>query len=291
MGSRQSGEGAGREFQRVADTLRSQLADGGYPVDAVLPTQRQLAETFGVSRDTVQRALRELADEGWIESRQGSGSRVLKSSQTIHTSSSTRKAGTGRVTLAPFIRAAFEQPEVTLDAFTLTSESLDTHLRVQSERVRSGEIGPRRITVRLLLPDLRQPSVYPRNVADPEDLRPLERLRDISRRHADSLRDTLHDLRREGLVAEADLHVGHVPQYPTAKLYLLNGTDALHGFYDLTERKVLLPPDDEEVVIRDVLGVGATLFHYAKDGDPGSQGSVFVEAAQVWFDSHWKVKQ
>ncbi|CAM5721981.1 PLP-dependent aminotransferase family protein OS=Streptomyces alboniger OX=132473 GN=CP975_21635 PE=3 SV=1 [Streptomyces alboniger] len=54
------------------------MTDGTYPLRSFLPSQRDLAEELGVSRNTVQRALRELASEGWIESRQGSGSRVVK---------------------------------------------------------------------------------------------------------------------------------------------------------------------------------------------------------------------
>ena len=63
--------GGGREFQRVSDELRVRMTDGTYVQGSFLPSQRDLAEEFRVSRDTVQRALRELVDEGWIESRQG----------------------------------------------------------------------------------------------------------------------------------------------------------------------------------------------------------------------------
>jgi DNA-binding GntR family transcriptional regulator len=76
--TQQSGDGGGREFHRVADDLRVRMANGTYPLRSFLPSQRDLAEEYGVSRDTVQRVLRDLANEGWIESRQGSGSRVVK---------------------------------------------------------------------------------------------------------------------------------------------------------------------------------------------------------------------
>ncbi|MFE4603521.1 winged helix-turn-helix domain-containing protein, partial [Kitasatospora indigofera] len=57
----------GRETWRVAEELRARLADGTYPVGSLIPPQRELADRFHVSRDTVQRALKELAGEGWIE--------------------------------------------------------------------------------------------------------------------------------------------------------------------------------------------------------------------------------
>ncbi|GAA2293555.1 hypothetical protein GCM10010431_09700 [Streptomyces kunmingensis] len=40
-------------------------------------------------------------------------------------------------------------------------------------------------------------------------------------------------------------------------------------------------------MVLDVLGLGATLTHYVKDGDPDSRGSVLIEAWQAWFDSVW----
>ncbi|WP_343243161.1 winged helix-turn-helix domain-containing protein [Streptomyces sp. SID12501] len=74
----QATDGGGREFDRVADELRHRMTGGVYPLGSLMPAQRDLAQEFGVSRDTVQRVLRELRNEGWIESRQGSGSRVVK---------------------------------------------------------------------------------------------------------------------------------------------------------------------------------------------------------------------
>ena len=72
------GDGGGREFERVLNALRARLTDGTYEIGERLPTQRELADHFSVSRDTVQRVLKALAGEEWIESRQGSGTRVIK---------------------------------------------------------------------------------------------------------------------------------------------------------------------------------------------------------------------
>ncbi|MET9515325.1 winged helix-turn-helix domain-containing protein [Streptomyces sp. NPDC002994] len=279
-------DGGGKEFQRVADALHTQLTDGTYRVGDLLPVQRVLAERFGVSRDTVQRVLRELADEGWIHSRQGSGTRVVKT-QRIH-SPDAQSARAGKVTLGPLIAGAFEAPVVTLDVFTLTSQSLDAHIHLQAVRVRAGEIAPQRITVRLLVPSEEVRLAYPRHITDDADPRPLQRLHAISRRHLASLGSALFDLRTEGLVPQVDVEVKHTPLTPSFKLYLLNGTAALHGLYEVVERPIAL--DDGEVIdALDVLGLGATLFHYVKDQEAGSQGSLFVDAARSWFDSHWNL--
>jgi len=261
------------------------MALGVYPLGTLLPPQRVLAREFGVSRDTVQRVLKTLGSEGWIATRQGSGSRVIKA-QRIH-SSGTRSARPAQVvTLRSFINDAFEAPEVTLDVYTLTSESLDAHIRMQAERIRDREISPGRIALRMLLPskELRLP--YPRTKGDPDDLRLQNRLHDITQRHSASLRGALRDLRTDGLVPAVDVEIRHVPLAPTFKLYLLNGSEALHGPYEVIERTIELD-DGEEVVALDVLGLGATLTHYEKGDDPNSTGTVFVGGMQSWFDSIW----
>ncbi len=79
MDGQRSADGGGREFHRVSDALRARMTDGTYPCGSFLPSQRDLAEEFEVSRDTVQRAMKELVSEGWVESRQGSGIPFLPS--------------------------------------------------------------------------------------------------------------------------------------------------------------------------------------------------------------------
>ena len=283
--TQRSGDGGGREFHRVADDLRARMANGTYPLRSFLPSQRDLAEEYGVSRDTVQRVLRELAGEGWIESRQGSGSRVVKK-QRIQ--SSVPKATRQRqgATLGPLLSEAFEQPEVTLDVYTLTSESLDAHVRLQAERIHRGSIAPQHIGLRMILPaeDLDLP--YPRVKDDRDDPRLRDRLHDITTRHTESLRGVLKDLKIERLVPSVDVQIRHAPLAPAFKLYLFNGTEALHGPYEVIERQIELD-SGEEITAYDVLGLGATLTHHVKDADADSPGTVFVDTWQSWFDSVW----
>lgn len=288
MDAQQTGEsGGGREFQRVADELRGRMTDGTYPLRSFLPSQRDLAEELGVSRDTVQRALRELADEGWVESRQGSGSRVVKT-QRIQSSAPKATRSRHGMTLGPLISEAFEQPEVTLDVYTLTSESLDAHIRLQVERIRGGAITPQHIALRMLLPDVTLPLPYPRVKDDKDDPRLRERLRNITKLHTESLEGLLRDLQTEGLVPFVDVQIRHAPLTPAFKLYLFNGVEALHGLYEVIERQIVLD-SGEEVTALDVLGFGATLTHHVKDGHANSPGTVFVESMQKWFDSVWNL--
>ncbi|WSQ10134.1 winged helix-turn-helix domain-containing protein [Streptomyces sp. NBC_01231] len=288
MDKGRSGEGGGvKEFQRIADELRARMTDGTYPVRSFLPSQRDLVEELGVSRATVQRALRELASEGWIESRRGSGSRVVKT-QSIQSSAAKATRLRHGVTLAPLISEAFEQPEVTLDVYTLTSESLNAHIRLQAERIRSGYIAPQRITLRVLLPDATVPLPYPRVKDDAADQRLWNRLRVITERNTESLEASLRDLQTEGLVPFVDVRIRRAPLTPTFKLYLFNGVEALHGPYEVIERKIMLD-GDEEVMALDVLGLGATLTHHVKNAEPNSPGTVFVDSMEKWFKSVWEL--
>ncbi|MFG2439600.1 GntR family transcriptional regulator [Streptomyces sp. NPDC048508] len=290
MSGQRIGEGGGTEFMRVAGVLLERIGDGTYPLGSGLPTQRELASEFQVSRDTVQRALRELANDGWIMSRQGSGSRVSRVVEPRRTPS--RVPGGAKpgwaATLGPIIGQAFEEPEVTLDVYTLTSESLDTHIRVQEERIRAGDIAPQRITVRMLLPSEELAVPYPRTKGDPADPRLRDRLHGLTRRHSASVRRVLRALEVEELVPSVELEIRHVELTPTFKLYLLNGTDALQALYTPVERLIELD-DGSETLAVDVLGLGASLMHYVKDEEAGSTGSAFVTNSQAWFESVWNL--
>ncbi|NGO43338.1 winged helix-turn-helix transcriptional regulator [Streptomyces sp. YC419] len=281
------GDSGGRGFELVLNALRARLTNGTYEIGDRLPTQRDLANHFSVSRDTVQRVLKALAGEGWIESRQGSGTRVIMT-QLIQFPT-TKAAQPGRaVMLGSLISEAFEQPEITLDVYTLTSESLDAHVRVQAERIRAGEIAPQRIALRMLLPseELELPYPRPKDPAYNEPMR--QRLLGITRLHTMSLQGALRELRTDGLIHTVDIEIRHAPLAPTFKLYLFNGAEVLQGPYEVIERRIELDSGDE-IEALDVLGFGATLTHYVKDDDPNSQGSVSVASMQSWFDSVWNL--
>lgn len=289
------GDEGGVEWERVLAELRTRIADGTYAMGSQLPPQRELADEFEVSRYTVQRVMHELNSEGWIKSRQGSGSRVAKS--PIHASTPKWHAPRVRVALGTFIARAFAQPTVQLDVFNLTSESLDAHIRLQAERIRLGEVRPERVELRMLLPSESLELPYPRakNAEGEEEVcggpgragQLQERLRAITRRHTVSLRSALRDLQTEGLVPSVSVQIRHVPLAPAFKLYLRPGAEALFGPYEIVERPILLD-DGTEVDAKDVLGLGSTLTRHVNDeGDPDSPGSVFMESMQAWFDSVW----
>ncbi len=64
-------------WRQLADALRLLILDGRLALDTRLPGERELASALNVSRTTVSSALAHLRDEGYLESRHGSGSRVI----------------------------------------------------------------------------------------------------------------------------------------------------------------------------------------------------------------------
>ena len=64
-------------YLQVSAALQQRIEAGDYPLGALLPTEIELCEAFAVSRHTVRDALRRLADAGFLQRRQGSGSQVV----------------------------------------------------------------------------------------------------------------------------------------------------------------------------------------------------------------------
>ena len=64
------------KYERVRQTLADAIVSGQYEPGQRLPSESELVKSFGASRPTVNRALRELQLAGIIERRAGSGSYV-----------------------------------------------------------------------------------------------------------------------------------------------------------------------------------------------------------------------
>ena len=60
-------------YAKVKQHLKDGLAGGRWPAGALMPSEAELVAQFGVSRMTVNRALRELRSEGLVERTQGVG--------------------------------------------------------------------------------------------------------------------------------------------------------------------------------------------------------------------------
>jgi len=63
-------------FQQIKDYLTGEIASGHWKEGDLVPSEQALVRMFGVSRMTVNRAVRELTAEGALVRRQGSGTYV-----------------------------------------------------------------------------------------------------------------------------------------------------------------------------------------------------------------------
>jgi DNA-binding FadR family transcriptional regulator len=63
---------------QVYEKILNSIADDSYPVGSKLPTEHALCDQFGVSRPVLRQALRQLRENDVIQSRQGSGSFVMR---------------------------------------------------------------------------------------------------------------------------------------------------------------------------------------------------------------------
>ena len=65
-----------RLYEQVAGVIRGQIVSGQLTQGARLPTERDIASAYGVSRNVVREAIRALAKDGLVSVRQGSGTYV-----------------------------------------------------------------------------------------------------------------------------------------------------------------------------------------------------------------------
>ncbi|MEU1620839.1 hypothetical protein ABZ479_26480 [Streptomyces sp. NPDC005722] len=91
------------------------------------------------------------------------------------------------------------------------------------------------------------------------------------------LRNLLVDLSARGFVESVAVEVKTVPVTPVVKVYVLNKTQSLIGYYSVTQDHALLD-DGAAGRIYDALGVGARLF---------AQNTEQLPECQQWFDSLW----
>lgn len=242
-----------------------------------MPTQANLSDEFGVERGTIRKALDLLNQEGLLTGvTKGAPPRVAEQSGLGHPTQ--RSAATGR--LGDALAAAFTAPHVTVEAFTLSGESLDAHMRLCVENIRVGTLPPpRSVTVRILLPVIAESLPLFRAVDDPQETRHRKRLAELARRYTTSIRRTVSDIQYGGLSESVSFEVRQAPITPLQKFYLLNGSEALSGYYPAVRRPIQL---DEGGVLEvyDLLGFGTHLFHH-------TAGSAFVEKARDWFEYHW----
>ncbi|HEY9330870.1 MAG TPA: winged helix-turn-helix domain-containing protein [Streptomyces sp.] len=304
-------DGVGDDFiyQRVADELRQGIGSDEWGPGERLPTRAQLAKRFDVSPATINEALKRLREEGLIVTRQGSGTFVKggrqgdgrvarqggRAGEATGGPWAVMAEGVKPVKLGPYLAEAFEAPEVTLDVFSMTTETLAKRVSDLKDRFIQENIPPpRSIKARLMLPDCDSPMLMiPSRVDGKDDPRVRQRLKSILQSHATMFQEALFELQRCDPAPDVDVEVRVVPCSPQIKLYILNRSLALQGFYVVDVGSIPLPPGREEVRIYDAYGAGATLFPYRVATTPEPAGSGprdIVQECQAFFDALWNTK-
>jgi GntR family histidine utilization transcriptional repressor len=105
-------------YEQVKEWIRGHIASGQWRPGDPVPSEAALMQKFGVSRMTVNRALRELAGEGLVDRVQGSGTRVaqlhLVSSRLTIRDIHEEVAERGHIHTARVLRAAREKAKAGL---------------------------------------------------------------------------------------------------------------------------------------------------------------------------------
>lgn len=112
---------SGRLYERVAEDLSGKIAKGQYVVGQRLPSERDLAQVYAVSRPTIREAIIALELDGLVEVRLGSGVYVMARLP--------RGGKAGEMDVGPFelleARRAIEGESCALAADMITDEQLD----------------------------------------------------------------------------------------------------------------------------------------------------------------------
>ncbi|MFG2354225.1 winged helix-turn-helix domain-containing protein [Streptomyces sp. NPDC048521] len=265
--------------QEIADTLRERIRTGALRAGERLPTQAELAEEFGVERGAVRQALRALQQDGLLSDvSKGSPPRVAEPQ------SGPEEPQPTMVALAPRLTEAFSAPHVRIDAVCLTAQSLIPALGEPLRLIHEGRLSPERIDVRILLPSRDINLAFPVSVdAGSDDDAVHQRWLAMRNAQGQVLQYNLQALRG---THDIDVHVTFraLPFTPPAKLYLLNGREALYAYYMIARREE--PTESGTLEMYDTLGSESLLFSFEKRA--GQRDAAFVEQSQKWFDALWE---
>ncbi|MFJ8633787.1 winged helix-turn-helix domain-containing protein [Streptomyces sp. NPDC093568] len=265
--------------QEIADILRERIRVGDLKAGDRLPTQAELAEEFGVERGTVRQALRALQEDGLLTNvSKGSPPRIALPTPTRGAPQPTM------VSLAPRLTEAFAAPHVRVDVVCHTSETLMLALGEPLRLIHEGTIRPESIDVRLLLPSRDINLAFPVLVEGRGEDDPVhERWLSMRNAQLQVLRHNLHAM-RSTLGIDVRVTFRALPFTPPVKLYLLNGDEALIGYYVLTERREEY--ESQTLDMYDALGSKSLLFSFVRQA--GQRDAAFVDESQKWFNALWE---
>ncbi|MFI8948027.1 winged helix-turn-helix domain-containing protein [Streptomyces sp. NPDC053750] len=266
--------------QEIADILRERIRGGELKAGDRLPTQAELAEEFGVERGAVRQSLRALQEDGLLTNvSKGSPPRIAE-----HTPARGDQPQPTMVALGPRLTEAFSAPRVKIDVVCHTSETLMMALSEPLRLIHEGRVLPESIDFRVLMPSrdiaLAFPVLVEEEAGDPVHQRWLQ----MRNAQARVLQNNLRGVRKVHPHIDVRVAFRALPFTPPMKLYLLNGEEALLGYYMLTRREEEY--EGRVLEMYDALGSQSLLFSSLKG--MGHRDTAFVEESQKWFDALWE---
>lgn len=190
------------------------------------------------------------------------------------------------ISIRPYVEAAFDREHVVIDFFGFSGETLHGVIQEPLDKIRAGQLKPRSLTLRILVPDTSEPMAVPcrsEDLADDPEFR--QRATRIMLRHGQAILDSVEELADLGMVenARAEIRIHGVP--PLFKLYVLNNEEAFFGFYPIRQHDVQIKGTAHPMF--DLMGKEASLFRYTtRDGSPVS--AQYVAQARQWFTTVWE---
>ena len=65
------------KFESIYKDLKQKIESGEYPYQDLLPSENTMVNIYSSSRNTIRRAVLELAEQGYVQSLHGKGVRVI----------------------------------------------------------------------------------------------------------------------------------------------------------------------------------------------------------------------
>jgi GntR family transcriptional regulator len=153
-------------YRRIADDLRNQIESGQLARGDQLPTELELGDAYGASRNTIRDAIKQLTSQGLVETRQGQGTfvtRIIDPFVTLlspHPKTGVSGAGEESATYLSRVNEQHRQARASMPKVEVMACPRNVALRL---RVQPGDQVISRHQVRFIdeIPWLLQTSFYP----------------------------------------------------------------------------------------------------------------------------------
>jgi GntR family transcriptional regulator, regulator for abcA and norABC len=116
--------------QQIADFMKKKIMNGEWTIGTKIPPQRNLAKLFQVNRSTIVIALEELAADGLIESKVGSGTKVINNTWSL-------LASTPPPDWISYVKSGIHKPNITIIQEINKAEADPNMIRIGT-----GELSP-----------------------------------------------------------------------------------------------------------------------------------------------------